>query len=265
MKIGIIGLGFVGSAVRNAYELAGIETICSDPFIGLNCSQNDILQADAIFVCVPSPQLADGACDTTILESVLEYYKNYSGIFISKVTADPLKYLELQLQYKNLVHAPEFLVAATAKDDYANGTFAIIGGHESTCKHALPIIRAGQPLIQNYKICSIQEAALTKYTINSFLATKVIFMNQIKKLASRLDVDYDTIIECVKLDARFGNSHLAVPGPDGKYGYGGACFPKDTAAILYLSRQLDVELTVLAEVIRSNNHIQNPNVVQIRI
>jgi nucleotide sugar dehydrogenase len=252
MKLGIIGLGFVGSAVKNSYDIAGIKTVCSDPYKGINTEYGDIITTDAIFICVPSPQSANGSCDTSILESVLEQYKDYTGVFISKVTASPLKYAQLKEQYPNLVHAPEFLVAATAKEDYLNGQFAIVGGDEEYCKKALEAIKLGQTKITNFKFCSIQEAALAKYTINNFLATKVIFMNQIKLLADKLDANYNVVANCVQMDLRLGSSHMSVPGPDGEYGFGGACFPKDTSAIVYLSKELDVDFTLLEEVIRTN-------------
>jgi nucleotide sugar dehydrogenase len=257
MKLGIIGLGFVGSSVKNAYDNAGINTVCSDPLKGFNATHNELAATDAIFICVPSPQSANGSCDTSILESILEQYKDYTGVFISKVTASPLKYAQLKEQYPNLVHAPEFLVAATAKEDYLNGQFAIVGGDEEHCKKALVAIKLGQTKITNSKFCSIQEAALAKYTINSFLATKVIFMNQMKLLADKLNADYNVITECIQMDSRIGRSHMSVPGPDGKYGFGGACFPKDTSAINYLSKELGADFTLLEEVIRTNKLIRD--------
>lgn len=256
MKLGIIGFGFVGSAVKNAYDLVGLESIVSDPAKGLNVKDEDLKTCDAIFICVPSPMGSDGQCDTSILESVVDNLKNYQGVIISKVTADPLKYRQLQEKYINLVHAPEFLVAATAKEDYINGEFAIIGGKDEFCKQALDIIRLGQPKIKNYKFCPIQEAALAKYTINSFLATKVMFLNQLMELSNKLEANYNTIEDCIRLDSRIGNSHTAVPGPDGKYGFGGACFPKDTSALNHLAKSLGVDFSILNEVIIANKKIR---------
>ena len=257
MRIGIIGLGFVGSAVKSAYDNAEIQTVCQDPAKGLNSSYEEISSTDAIFICVPSPSAADGSCDTKILEEILEQYKDYKGIFISKVTANPLKYKELQEKYKNLLHAPEFLVAATANIDYVNGQFAIIGGSLDLAQKALSIIKIGQPNITNIKFCSIQEAALAKYTINSFLATKVIFMNQLKLIAEATDSNYNIVTDCVKLDSRIGTSHMAVPGPDGSIGFGGACFPKDTSALNHLANSLEINFSILDEVIKTNNKLRN--------
>lgn len=257
MNIGIIGLGFVGSAIKHAYDNANIKTVCSDPDKGFDATYDDLMATDAIFICVPSPSTTAGSCDTSILESVLAQYKDYPGVLISKVTANPLKYSQLNKEYPNLVHAPEFLVAATSREDYLNGQFIIIGGNNVYCNIALNVIKLGQPKIEDFKFCSIQEAALAKYTINSFLATKVIFMNSIKSLADKLGADYNTVANCVQMDPRIGDSHMSVPGPDGKYGFGGMCFPKDMSAIAHLSRELGADFTVVEEVIRTNNIIRN--------
>lgn len=258
MKIGIIGLGFVGGAIHHAYKFHNtVELVLYDPYKGLEANDSELKTCDALFISVPSPENKDGSCNTSILESVLNKFKDYKGIFISKVTASPVKYQELQKIYPNLVHAPEFLVAATAKEDYINGKFAIIGGDTNYCLTALDIIKLGQPNIENFKICSIQEAALAKYTINTFLATKVIFMNQIKALADAVNVDYTVLTECVKLDDRVGHSHFQVPGPDGKFGFGGACFPKDTAALNYLAKSLTIDMSVLNQAIETNKKIRN--------
>lgn len=260
MKLGIIGFGFVGSAVKNAYDLVGIESIILDPAKGLTVKDEDLKNCDAIFVCVPSPMGMDGQCDTSILESVVNDLKTYQGVIISKVTANPLKYKQLQEKYFNLVHAPEFLVAATAKEDYVNGEFAILGGKNEYCERALKIIQLAQTKIKNYKFCSIQEAALAKYTINSFLATKVMFLNQIKMLSDAVDADYNTVADCIRLDARIGNSHTAVPGADGKYGFGGACFPKDTSALNYLAKSLGINFSILNEAIIANKKIRENDI-----
>jgi UDPglucose 6-dehydrogenase len=257
MKVGIIGYGFVGGAVKNAYDTVGIECLVSDPTKGFIVDNNELFKCDGIFVCVPSPMGSNGECDTSILESVINNLRDYKGTIISKVTANPMTYLELQKKCINLIHAPEFLVAATAKEDYINGEFAVIGGDLEYCKKALYIIKLAQNKIRNYKFCSIQEAALTKYTINSLLATKVMFLNQLKQVSDKIGADYNIIAQCITMDTRIGSSHVSVPGPDGLYGFGGACFPKDTSALCHLSDSVDIDFTILKEVIRSNKKIRN--------
>lgn len=259
MKIGIIGLGFVGSAVKNAYDLQGIEIICRDPQLSTSASISELLDADGIFICVPSPRMPSGECDTSILESVLAELKEYSGVLISKVTATPTAYKRIYETHPNLVHAPEFLVAATAKEDYINGQFAIIGGNIENCELAYKIILLGQPKAVLHKFCSIEEASLSKYAINTFLATKIIFMNQLKQLADTLNIEYNVIKECITFDSRLGNSHMSVPGPDGSIGFGGACFPKDSEALLYESKELGVRLSLLNEAVYVNKKLRSEN------
>ena len=254
MKIGIIGVGFVGNAVRSAYEIAGTKVVCIDPDKGYNGTYSDLFKCDGVFVCVPSPVADDGSCDTSYLEEVLQQLEGYTGVIISKVTAPPSTYMALQTKYKNLVHSPEFLTAANANSDYMNGTFAIIGGLDPYVALAKLIIVVGQPKItaRNVKRTSIGEASLAKYAINTFLATKVIFYNELHTLAQAEGLDYNVVKEAVALDVRQGTSHFDVPGPDGEFGFGGACFPKDTSAIIYYANSIGVDLSIIKAAVDAN-------------
>ena len=256
MRIGIIGLGFVGGAVYNAHQYHNIETVLHDPYKNIIADKNELNSCDGIFICVPSPTGSYGECDTSILESVLKELTDYSGIIISKVTCPPTVYSKLQKIYPNLIHAPEFLVAATAKEDYLSGEFSIIGGNAEYRDRAYQIVKSSQKNINNKLFCNIEEAAMIKYTINSFLATKVIFMNQVKEICDSINADFNTVITGVKLDQRLGTSHFSVPGPDGKYGFGGACFPKDTSALSYMASSLGKSFTLLDKAIEINNKIR---------
>ena len=254
-NVGIIGLGFVGGAISESLTLNLGNIIAVDPAKGLTATPDELNSCDGIFVCVPSPQGDDGSCDTSILESVLSNLKsiNYRGVIISKCTAPPLVYRRLQEQYPNLVHAPEFLTAANAVRDYANGTFCFIGGSVNAyVREAERIIRLSQTELKNVIHCTIEEASLAKYTINSFMSTKVVFMNEMYKLATELGCDYNQIANMVKLDKRIGSSHMQVPGPDGFFGFGGACFPKDTSALLKIAQEVDVDMQVLDAAVKKN-------------
>lgn len=256
-KIGIIGLGFVGGAIKKALDdNFDVKLYCidQDPTRG-SATYADIKECDGVFICVPSPQDADGTCDTSILESVLQELSNidYTGVVISKCTAPPLTYKRLQQQFPNLVHAPEFLTAANAFHDYVTGKFSFIGGAVGAyCREAERLIRMSQPSLQTITHCSIEEAALAKYTINSFMATKVIFMNEIEALSRSLGCEYNAIATMVTDDPRIGNSHMKVPGPDGQYGFGGACFPKDTSALLKIAEEVGIDMNVLDAAVKKN-------------
>jgi UDPglucose 6-dehydrogenase len=258
MKIGIIGCGFVGSAILSAYIKNNIPCVIRDPDKGFDSSLEEIKTCDAVFVCVPSPQKENGECDTSILEEVIERdLSDYRGIIISKVTAPPYTYEWLE-RYCNtgFVYAPEFLTAANSVRDYAASTFVIVGGKEEVCTKATDIIcKSLTAPIKTYQ-CSIKEASMIKYTINSFLATKVIFMNEIENLCSAIGVNYKAVSNALVLDERIGSSHLQVPGPDGHYGFGGACFPKDTSALFNIGKEQGVDLDLLQAAIEKNNKIR---------
>ena len=253
-KIGIIGLGFVGGAVASSFSLSVTDVVIVDTEPA-KCfgTYEDLMSCEGIFVCVPSPSLEDGRCDTSILESVLEKLKGYEGVIISKTTAPASKYEELNKLYPNLVHNPEFLTAANANEDYLNQEFAIIGGKiKAYVTEAERIIRLSLPSLQVVHHCSIGEASLAKYAINCFLATKVVFMNEIQQLTTAAGLDYNRIAGMITHDPRIGRSHMRVPGPDGSYGFGGACFPKDTAALLKYAEGLGINLNTLDAAVKKN-------------
>lgn len=249
-KIGIIGLGFVGTAIRDAYDIPFVELILidSDPRKLCGGTYNDLKDAEAVFICVPSPMGPDGKCDVSILEGVLTNLKSvgYQNVVISKVTAIPTEYERLQQEHNNLVHIPEFLTAANASSEYINETDAIIGGKITAYqREAERIIKIGQTQLKNLAFCSIGEAALSKYVINTFLATKVVFMNEMYQLAQSCGYDWRKMRVLIDIDERIGKSHTRVPGPDGTFGFGGMCFPKDVAALLHFAKQQHVPMNVL--------------------
>lgn len=251
MKIGIIGFGFVGQAIGWAYR--SDELIIRDPKIEDSASLDKFNGCDGIFICVPTPSTEDGHCDSSILEQTLKELLfvaiNKQIPIICKSTAPPSVYERLQKEYPNIVHCPEFLTAANATIDYANADSCVLGGDYDWCVRAREVIRHGRPMVHDkFTIVSIKVAALHKYLMNSYLAARVSFMNDFKKLADVLEVEWSDLAHLAKHDGRIGYSHLNVPGPDGQYGWGGACFPKDVAAIQMEALDLNIELELLGRV-----------------
>jgi UDPglucose 6-dehydrogenase len=97
---------------------------------------------------------------------------------------------------------------------------------------------------------------MIKYVTNTFLATKISFANEIYGICEKLDIDYNKVIEYAKFDDRLGYSHWSVPGPDGDMGYGGHCFPKDIAALVFIGNQLGVDTRILQATISKNDMIR---------
>lgn len=254
-QIGIIGLGYVGNAIRELLDGGMNRLVLIDPLKGCSGTYQDLKDVEAVFICVPTPTTHDGHCDSSILEDVLVNLAavEFEGVIISKSTASPKVYEALNLKYKNLVHAPEFLTSANAFDDLIKTTFAIIGGKVPAYRReAERFIELIHPALTDIRYTSIGEAALAKYVVNSFLATKVVFMNEVSKLAENMGYDYDEVLRMFVLDERIGRSHTRVPGPDRVYGFGGHCFPKDTAALLQMSKDHGATMQVLEAAIKKN-------------
>lgn len=255
MTIGIIGMGYVGRAV--AHTLPHEDTLCLDPKAGYSSSTiDDIKQTDAVVICVPTPSYANGSCNTSILSQVLKDLNTgslYKGVMISKSTAPPEFYKQLNRQYVNLVHAPEFLRASTSVTDYRDSKFAIFGGNPGWTHEAEKVLTQGSFNPHKILHLAIEAAAMYKYMANSFLASKVIWMNEFKELATSQGVDWEDLVMASGIDSRIGIGHTQVPGPDGKFGYAGSCFPKDISAIMYMAKNKNVELSVLDAVVSKND------------
>jgi UDPglucose 6-dehydrogenase len=262
MKIGIIGYGFVGKAVANSFEgYNKIKVLINDPAFPEKSKSIDKLKekCEAIFVCLPTPQNEHGACDTGILEGVLEQLLGYEGIVISKSTAPPILYrrLENDLGLK-LVHAPEFLTAAKANFDYVNPVNIVIGSKpklwEEAAKYIVPYTYF-EPDHVHY--CSAAEAAMFKYVANTMLAMKVVMNNEYAELCEQLNINWETVAGIAESDARLGYTHWQVPGPDGKRGFGGACFPKDTLSLASIAADAGVQMRMLKTAIETNDDLRS--------
>ena len=256
MKIGIIGLGFVGKAVANSY--ANDNVLYNDPIVHPASSVSYatmMKKCRAIFVCVPTPESEDGTCNISIMTSVLNGLKGYDGLVICKCTAPPdvYKQLEHDLDLK-LVHVPEFLTQARANDDYINPHKIVVGCKKKLREEVADVLMASAVNFDrvNIEYCDIATASFFKYFANNMLAIKVVLNNEFSVLATALDVKWDEVARIASTDSRLGNTHWAVPGPDGQVGFGGACFPKDTEAFARLAVPHNVKLSVLNAAILAN-------------
>jgi nucleotide sugar dehydrogenase len=261
MKIAIIGNGFVGSTIDNGFCLES-ENFVIDPLLNNEIKDLNGIELDAIFVCVPTPMSQDGSVDASIILEVFSEIKEYCNdcLVVIKSTITPEIIDKILKINKKLVYNPEFLREKHALDDFKNCPTHIFGGKKEYSEQIAK-------LYKNYSLCKTEDciyidinaASLIKYTINSFLALKVIFFNQIHKLFSEIesDISWEEFIYTIASDNRIGSSHMDVPGHDGRFGYGGACFPKDTSALVKFSQNMDSDLTLLKKAIEINNNIRS--------
>ena len=260
MKIGIIGMGYVGRAVAASWLGSQHVVKFYDPAVaGSTDNINDVVadRPGAIFVCVPTPQNEDGSCDTAIIKNTLDQLiGNYAGIIIVKSTVPP-EFWKSYTQHSNLFHVPEFLVASNAIHDYLNPQFIFIGGHKNQSYQVLRILQASAVRLAVPTYCTdLITASLVKYFMNTFLATKVTVLNQFNQLSDAIGADWNDFTEMLTMDERMGNSHIQVPGPDGKYGYGGACFPKDVRAIINSIQAHNVSAGIIEAVDSANTQFR---------
>ncbi len=238
-KIGIMGVGVVGEA------LAGVlpSVFLYDKYKNIG-SLDEINRTDVIFICVPTPHLKKTGFDLSYIEdafSVLEGRK----IVVIKSTVLPGTTEKMQKKYPQhkVLFNPEFLRQKTAKEDMQNPDRQIVGYAKRSKPIAKEILKILPKAPYEYVVPSI-EAEMTKYFANSFLATKVIFANQIYDLCQKLGADYDSVKEMTGSDPRIGHSHLNVLF-DGYRGYGGSCFPKDVSSLIQLADGRGVDLRLL--------------------
>jgi glycerol-3-phosphate cytidylyltransferase len=262
--VGIVGVGFVGSAVKatmeNSYQ---VETFDIESSLSTTDSIKDLTdKCHLVFVCVPTPESKDGSVDTSIVESVLAAIGKAECAVVLKSTVPPgFTEAESKKLERDIIFNPEFLTAANAESDYANQNHTILGvthtgGLTNDEYIATKII--GEALPHTVIIHTTHGVAeMTKYARNGFLATKVAFANEIWGACYALNIPYDEVREFMVMDPRIADSHLSVPGHDGKFGFGGACFPKDTKALHRVLNTLDVRSEVLEGVITSNSKVRD--------
>lgn len=257
MRIGVVGFGYVGSAVAASYptEVAIHDPKYPEKSVAINTLK---YSCDAIFVCVPTPSCNNG-CDTSILEQVLLELSGYNGIVIVKSTAPPAWYAAAELNYPiKLAHVPEFLTQARAKFDYVNPHKIVVGCRNNLREQVADVLSTSAINFERVDIeyCSIAEASFFKYMANNFLAMKVVMNNEFAQLANSLNVDWNKVSTIAKTDSRLGNTHWAVPGADGA-GFAGACFPKDTEALLAIAREQSINMTMLATAVTTNTALRS--------
>ena len=266
MKLGIVGHGFVGSAINQGFT-KNIKKYIVDPkyFSSNTIKELVAFKPDATFVAVPTPQKESGECNTEILESVMQELNNLKNhLVIIKSTVPSYKIETIQEQCINLkiVYNPEFLTQKNHVEDFCSPPMHIFGGRDSDTNSV-------EKLYAEHSVCNpcpiyktdFVTASMAKYCINSFLATKVTFMNEMYDvLNAAKGCNWNTFVKIISNDPRLGKTHMKVPGNDGQRGYAGSCFPKDTNALAWFAREiLNKPFTQLETSIKINDKLRKNN------
>ena len=255
-KLGVIGQGFVGTAVTEGMSHC-YDMITYDKDPNKSCTEKSLYdvinKTEIVFLCVPTPMYKSGACDLSIVHNAMkeisaacgELKKHVTVVLKSTVPPGTTETLnELYSYNADIVFNPEFLTEANANEDYKNQNRIIVGGERPYTSQIKQIFAKAFPKVPVIKTSSTI-AEMVKYVTNTFLATKVSFANEMYQISKALEIDYDKVIEYARYDERLGQSHWSVPGPDGDFGWGLSCFPKDLNALMYLAKQYNVDSTML--------------------
>lgn len=237
MIVGIAGMGIVGSACAAGFRRCGYTVIPHDPKLGTSIA--DLLGAEVVFVCVPTPECGSG-CDTSIVESVVDELMGlgYHGIIAIKSTVIPGTTQRLIDRHGDrITFVPEFLKERSADYDFIfNHRLLLVGTDNINHYHA--VLRSHGDLPKSVMRVSPTEAELVKYYHNTFNALRIVFANVQYELCQQLGLDYDKVKSAFLAHNDMPDEYLDVS--DDLRGYGGACLPKDVRAMDHLCKSLDL-------------------------
>lgn len=267
MHIGVIGNGFVGKATR-LLECDEIKILsydknpeCCNP---LGTTLDDLLKCSVIFISVPTPMNKDGSCHLGIIESVLDdlHNINYSGHIVLRSTVPPGTSDKL-----NCYFMPEFLTEKNFEYDFVHNkdwVFGLVGNQEDEDFKKditeLFTLAYNENKIKYNTIYFLtnSEAELVKMFKNCYLATKVAFCNEMYSYCEKKGICYENVRKVAANDDRILHGHTKVPGHDGKCGYGGTCFPKDTNSMINEMKKTNADCPVMESVVYRNENIDRP-------
>ena len=246
MKIGIAGYGFVGKAhelvLKDYHDL-----IIYDPALG---HYGDLRHADAIIVCVSTPQGSHGGCHMDNVYCIVEDNPNVPILIKSTISVEGWKMLQHVFPHTDIAFSPEFLRAAHWETDAQLQDKIYVGGKNTGFWADVFITALGKIDVD---IAGAKELITAKVVRNSFLALKVSFFNQVYDYCKAHNIDYNSVADVVGDDSRITKSHTQITE---ERGFGGHCFPKDVTAFITSAKQKGVELSILDTVTNYNSKIR---------
>lgn len=270
IKIGLVGLGIVGSALFESFQFKGYklnETLFiydKNKNINENIGTlNDLLHVDIMFLSLPTQYDIDNTMYNIepIIETldILRHHTCNSTIVI-KSTVEPLTIDNLSDKYKmDIIHNPEFLTARTAFEDLHNQKHIVLGKskncNEMKFNNVVDFYKMNYPTAV-ISICTALESESMKLFLNSFYAIKVQYFTEIYLLCNKLGIEYNNVKELMLKNGWINSMHTTIPGPDGNVSYGGLCFPKDTNALMYFMSKIDTPHDVLKSTINERNQMR---------
>jgi UDPglucose 6-dehydrogenase len=283
-RIVVVGTGYVGLTTGACLSSLGHDVICVDvdtvKVARLAAGRVDIMEpglaelvargltsrrlsfvvgaraavadAEAVFLCVPTPMGAGGAADLRAVESVAAEIREVLPAGCALVTKSTVpvgtsKRIRELLDRDDVpvVSNPEFLREGSATADFLHPERIVVGSDDAAAAHWVAGLY--RDLAAPTVVTDAASAELVKYAANCFLAMKLSYVNSMAELCERLGADIDAVTEGMGYDARIGRSYLR-PGP----GWGGSCLPKDTSALLRIAESVRFDFGLLAAAIGEN-------------
>lgn len=251
MKIGIVGIGVVGSALRSGFLKLGHEVAVHDTKF---CTDIEaVLETQIVYLCLPTPTRGDGGCDTTVVESVVAQLAalEYRGIVAIKSTISPGTTKSLQQQYPQLQVAcvPEFLRERVALPDFIeNQDVCIIGTDDLHVYETIKNSHGTFP--KKFRQVAPTEAELAKYFCNVYNAMHVTFANNFYEICQKLQADYSRLKSSIVLHKHIYDKYLDCN--QNLRGFGGHCLPKDTKALVHIVKHLGIDVRLFQAILEDN-------------
>ncbi len=269
MKIGFIGVGVVGGATKQIIERAH-EVFPYDKYKEPYNTEENLRflaeNSEIIFLCVPTPMKPSGEIDYSPVHNSMEQLtqavekcgRNPQDILIvirSTAVSGTTDKLTEKFKFR-IAFNPEFLTEENAVQDMENTDYVVIG--TSTLEDFQKVQQVYFPIFPYARYINVDRktAEMIKYCNNVFLVGQVSLANELYQVCKYVGVDYQIVKKVVELDKRIG-THLRVPGPDGDFGFGGKCLPKDLNALIYLARENMYRPYLLEEMWRSNERVRS--------
>tara|TARA_B100000886_G_scaffold336968_1_gene296762 strand:- start:6802 stop:7641 length:840 start_codon:yes stop_codon:yes gene_type:complete len=268
VKVGIIGLGFVGSSMYKSFKLKGLKE--KSDLIGYDKYKNggighfeECLKCDMLFLALPTifNQEISQYDKEPIRETCILLKKNkFKGIIVIKSTIEPETIDNLSNEFKlKFIHNPEFLTARTAFEDFHNQRHIVLGkGRKCTTNdlNTLKIFYSELYPDAEISLCNSLESESMKSFVNCFYAVKVQFFTELYLLCQSNGSDYNVIKDMMLKNGWINPMHTTVPGPDGQISFGGLCFPKDTNALNKYMIKSNTPNKVLEATIKERNEMR---------
>lgn len=255
MRIGVVGCGCVGSALKFAFEKLGHTVYPHD--LKLGTKLKDVLNSEITFICVPTPSNPDGSCDTSIVKTVVKELMEfqYGGVIAIKSTVTPGTTSELIKRHNNprICFVPEFLRERCALTDMIeNNKLLAVGTNEILVYEIVEKSHGKYP--KTHVMLTPTQAELLKNFHNALAGLRIIFANEMYEVCKAMNEQYTPMKEALLVSSEMEDIYLDCN--ENMRGYGGTCLPKDIKSMRHLVETLGVDAKLFETIDERNKRLK---------